>query len=240
MKRLIFAFSVMTILYLLILSCKNSNDSMSSNSTPAKILILEDGGSQDTLFKFLDSAGFDVTLGGLYSDYTGVNFGGYDLVIFLNGVTRGNVMPDSVQYGLRNYVNGGGVLLLTEWFVYDGDQVILDSLSPVNSGGAYNDGYEGYLKQIDHPITAGLPDSIDITNPCGYWYATTARPTSLCTNIQTIYNGVVAASPQIVIGTYGSGRVVYWAMGGQTQCANLWISPIRQLFFNIANFSKTI
>jgi len=239
MKRILILFLAASFLYLLIISCNDDNPT-ESVAVPAKVLILEDGGSQDSLFKILDSAGFDVTLGGLYSDYTGANFSAYDLVILLNGLTYSNVMPDSVQFGLRNYVNGGGVLLLTEWFVYYGNQVVLDSLSLVTSGGAYNDGFEAYLKQLDHPITAGLPDSIDITNPCGYWYATTARPTSLCTNIQTIYNGVTAGSPQILIGTFGSGRVIYWAMGGQTQCADLWVSPVRRLFINIAAFSKTI
>jgi hypothetical protein len=225
----------------LILAVSCSDDEPTAPvSVPAKVLILEDGGSEDTLQLFLDSAGFDVTMGGLYSSYTGTNFSAYDLVIFLNGVQHTNVMADSVQTALKNYVMGGGVLLLTEWMVYDGNTTILDSLSPVTSGGGYNDGFEAYLKQLDHPITAGLPDSIDITNPCGYWYATNAKPTSLCTNIQTIYNGVASASPQILIGTYGTGRVIYWAMGGQTQCADLWVSPVRRIFINIAAFSKTI
>jgi len=239
LRRLLFLILVLSFAFLLVLSC-SEDEPTAPVAAPAKVLILEDDGTEDTLFKILDSAGFDVTLGGIYHEYKGTDFSAFDLVILLNGLEYTTAMPDSVQQGLKSYVNGGGVLLLTEWFVYYGNQVILDSLSLVTSGGNYNDGFEAYLKQLDHPITAGLPDSIDITNPCGYWYATTARPTSLCTNIQTIYNGVTAASPQLLIGTFGSGRVIYWAMGGQTQCADLWVSPIRRLFINIAAFSKTI
>ncbi|HEX2897841.1 MAG TPA: ThuA domain-containing protein [candidate division Zixibacteria bacterium] len=239
MRKLLFLMLTLTAAILLVVSCSD-DEPTAPVPVPAKILILEDGGTEDTLQLFLDSAGFDVTMGGLYSNYTGTNFSAYDLVIFLNGVQHTNVMADSIQQALKNYVMGGGVLLITEWMVYDGNTVILDSLSLVTSGASYNDGFEAYLKQLDHPIAAGLPDSFDLPSPDWYWVQTFAKPTSLCTNIQSIYNGVSATSPQLLIGTFGSGRMIHWAMPGQANGADIWYPEVRRIFINIAAFSKTI
>lgn len=243
MKRILFSFlaACLTIFLVVIIAIGCSDDDpVSSTPVPAKVLILEDGGTEDSLQFILDSAGFDVTMGGLYLAYTGTDFSTYDLVILLNGLAFNTPMPDSVQQGLKSYVMAGGVLLTTEWFVYYGKNVILDSLSPVTSGQIFNDGPETHIKELDHPITAGLPDTF-YTHPSDwYWYATADRATSLSSNRRVLTSGVVANSAQLVIGTFGSGRVIYWAMAGIYNGPDVWSTEVRRIFINIAAFSKTI
>lgn len=82
--------------------------SVQSASRAQNILILEDGGTQDSVYSILSEAGFNVTLGGPYWQYTGVDIDQYRLVVFLNGVTYSLVMPDSVQLKIRSYVGNGG------------------------------------------------------------------------------------------------------------------------------------
>ncbi|HEX2897839.1 MAG TPA: hypothetical protein VHP63_07310 [candidate division Zixibacteria bacterium] len=241
MKRLLISFSLIALLYLLILGCSDDEPTAPTQPARANVLILDDVGTQDSLLKILDSANFDVTLGGPFWAYTGTNFSAYDLVIILHGVSYSEYIADSIQAALRNYVNGGGVLLTTEWLLYYNENTydsILHSIIPVS----YNDNYEyfpeTYLKVTDHAITAGVPDSFDTRTDWTLVYMID-NATSLSTNHQVIYNGK-NGGPAITIGTYGAGRSIHWAMAGQYRGADIWSPEVRRIFINIAAFSKTI
>ncbi|HEX2897840.1 MAG TPA: hypothetical protein VHP63_07315 [candidate division Zixibacteria bacterium] len=240
MRRILISFIAIGFVFLLALGCSEDEPTAPVPAVLAKILILEDGGTQDSLFKILDSAGFDVTLGGHYSDYTGTNFSTYNLVILLDGFVTGYTMADSIQTALKNYVQSGGVLLTTDWFNYYANNVIVDSISPLEYGGNYGDGaVERYVKELDHPITAGVPDTFD-TYQDWTWIQAVDKANSLSTNRQVLFSGFQAGSTALGIGTYGSGRIIHWAMAGVDYGPNIWSPEVRRIFINIAAFSKTI
>ena len=139
--------------------------SVQSVSRAQNILILEDGGTQDSVYSILSQAGFNVTLGGPYWQYTGMGINQYRLVIFLNGVIYVNAMPDSVQWKIRNYIRNGGGLLTTEWILWDGNSFgILAPILPSTYGGTYSYAPEWYHKSATHAISQNLPDSFIVPN----------------------------------------------------------------------------
>ncbi len=238
MHRILISFLTIGFVFLLALGCSKDEPTAPTPAVPAKILILEDGGNEDTLFTILDSAGFDVTLGGLYYDYTGTNFSAYDLVIFLHGVDYGHPIADSIESALRNYVNSGGVLLTIEWLLYYSDDTILTSINPLAYDSAYTYNYETYLEATPHAITAGVPDSFDTRTDWTLLYMVD-NAASLSNNRQVIYNGK-EGGPALAIGTYGTGRAIHWAMAGAYNGPDVWSPEVRRIFINIASFSKTI
>jgi hypothetical protein len=73
-----------------------------------KVLILEDGGTQDSIYAILNRTGlFNLTLGGPYYLYTGTNINQYNVIIFLDGVEWIYGMADSVQQKIVNRVSQG-------------------------------------------------------------------------------------------------------------------------------------
>lgn len=238
MKRLIYALPLLLFVYLLAISCSKDKPTQSGAGAPTKVLILEDNGTQDTLQFILDSAGFDVTMGGLYYDYTNTNFSAYDLVILLNGVNYGYDIEDSIQTALINYVNGGGVLLTTEWLLEEGNNTIIESILPVSYNSLYAYNGETYLKVTSNAITAGVPDSFDTRAGWSAIYMVD-NPASLSTNHVVLFNGK-ASGPALTMGTYGTGRTIHWAMAGQYWEDDIWSPEVRRIFINIANFSKGI
>ncbi len=238
MRRLLFVILVLSFIFLLVLSC--SKDQPTGPVVPglANVLILEDDLTEDTLLKILDSANFDVTMGGLFFDYTGTNFGAYDLVILLNGYEYDHVIADSIQTALRNYVFNGGVLLSTEWLLFTDYDTILNALLPVSYNNTFTYLPQTFLKVTNHAIAAGVPDSFDTRNGWSFSH-TTDNVTSLSTNREVIYNGKTGG-PALAIGIYGDGRSIHWSMAGQSNGPNIWSPEVRRLFINIAAFSKTI
>lgn len=84
----------------------------------AAIAIMHDDSTQVEMTAILETAGYEVTDLGLYADYHGTDFSGFDLVFMLTGYEYGAVLPDSVQQGLLDFMDGGGTLVTTEWLCY--------------------------------------------------------------------------------------------------------------------------
>ena len=238
MKRTILACLTMLMVALLISACGDDDPVSGTQSDPAKILVLEDNGTEDSLYVVLDAAGFDVTRGGLYYEYTSTDFSAYDLVILLNGVDYGETIEDSIQQAMKDYVMAGGVLLTTEWLLEEGYYDILESFMPV----AYDDDYsyssETYIKMATHPITASVPDTF-VTNSdwsLVYMYELDNASTE-CTNRTILFQGL-EGGPALTIGDLGTGHIIHWAMAGEYEGADIWSDEVRQIFINIARFSQ--
>jgi len=242
LKRLLLTAFFAFLVIMLVFGC-SKDEPTAPVPALANVLIIEDGGTEDSLFKILNSANFDVTLGGPFQNYTGTNFSAYDLVILLNGVDYDFEMPDSVELGLKNYVTGGGVLLVTEWMCYTIVQfdynLILDSILPVESFASSSNGIETYLKESNHAITAGVPDSFDTKQDWSY-SEVFPNPRTQTTDYTLLYSGKFYGGAAMTIGTLGSGRVIHWNMSGQYEGPDIWSPEVRRLFINIAAFSKTI
>ena len=106
---------------ILSIGCSEENnpaEPVGIKNSDIKVLILKDGGTEDTVYSVLFKAGFDVTVGEFFYNFDGRFIDGYNLVIFLNGVNYNNDISDSVQQRLKNYVRDGGTLLTTEWMTF--------------------------------------------------------------------------------------------------------------------------
>lgn len=235
--RKIILCSCLTVFLAVLVASGCSSDTPVSSVTPldVKILVLEDDGSQDTLYAILSYPGFVVTQGGPYYDYTGTDFSAYDLVIFLNGIEYLEVMEDSIQQALMDYVTAGGVLLTTEWLLEEGYHIILESFLPVAHDASFEYESETYTKMVDHPITANIPNTF-VTNSDWCLSYMTAHPSPLSSNIQVLFEGSTSG-PALVIGDLGSGHTIHWAMGLEYIGEDIWSAEVRQIFLNIAFFS---
>ncbi len=212
--------------------------SVQSVSRAQNILILEDGGTQDSVYSILSQAGFNVTLGGPYWQYTGMGINQYRLVIFLNGVIYVNAMPDSVQWKIRNYIRNGGGLLTTEWILWDGNSFgILAPILPSTYGGTYSYAPEWYHKSATHAISQNLPDSFFVPND--WSFSNAVRDTTASKQAITVFTGALSGDA-VVSGRYGNGKVVHWNMGGHYIGANIWSSQVKTLLRNIASYTQGV
>jgi len=213
-------------------------DSVSSNRGPAKVLVLEDGGTEDTLYMVLEAAGCEVTRGGLYYEYTNTDFSEFDLVILLNGVDYGETVEDSIQQALKDYVTDGGVLLTIEWMLEEGYYDILESFIPVAYGDDYSYTSETYVKMANHPITANIPDTFMTTSDWALVYMVELDDASTeSTNRTVLYKGL-EGGPALIIGDLGAGHTIHWAMAGEYRGSDIWTEEVKQIFVNIANYSR--
>ena len=206
----------------------------------ADVLILEDQGTQDSMYSILSEAGVSVELGGPYWQYTGVDIGQYKLVIFLNGVSWTNQMPDSTQKRILDYVSQGGSLFSIEWTVWYESSTgydILRSALPVTYGGYGSTGSELYKKMQEHPISAGLPDSFMVN---GDWsYSVTVLDTARAKQARTIFTGSLSGNA-VVTGRYGLGNIIHWNMGGHYHGPNIWSEEVKHLLVNIISYGAEI
>ena len=235
MRKTLLTGLVLLLVAFLFNACSNS---VSSKRGPAKILVLDDGGTEDSLYVVLDSAGFEVTDGGLYYEYTGTDFSMYDLVILLNGIDYGETIEDSIQQAMKDYVTAGGNLLTIEWLLEEDNYDILKSFMPV----AYNNDYdyhaETYVKMANHPITAAIPDTFMTYDGWTSIYMTELDDASTeCTNRIVLFKGL-KSGPAVTMGNLGKGHIIHWAMAGAYRGQNIWSDEVKQIFINIGKFSQ--
>jgi hypothetical protein len=221
---------------LLVAGCGNSENPTETEEMPARILILEDGGTEASIQTILVSAGIEVVMAGPYWLYDGSNIDQFDVVIFLNGVEWTFVMLDNVQEIIRGFVNIGGVLFSTEWIGWSGatNQIINDML-PVVYGGTRSTGAETYTKEMIHPISTSLPDTFMVSND--WSFSVTYLDTTAAKQAQLILKGSRSAAA-VAVGKFAEGTIIHWNMGGQWFGDDIWTSEISQLLINIVNFAS--
>ncbi len=238
-RRMLICLTMLSMV-LLISACSDDDPDPVSSPQPtvARVLVLEDGGTEDSLYVVLGSAGFNVTHGGPYTDYHNTDLSAYDLVILLNGVDYGETIEDSIQQAMKDYVTAGGVLLTTEWALEEGYWDILESFMPV----AYDDDYdyasETYVKLVDHEITAALPDTFETNSDWSYVNMIELADGATASTNRTVLCKGLLGGPALVIGDLGTGHIIHWAMAGEYNGSDIWSDEVKQIFVNIANFSK--
>lgn len=212
---------------------------LSSAVLSQTVLILEDDGTEDSVYNILTSGGINATLGGNYWEYTGMGINQYNLVIFLCGVDYGEPMDSSVQQIIRDYVFSGGKLLTTEWIAYgeyDYYPLIYEIL-PVVYDGDWDYNEETYYKQLNHPISLSLPDSFVV--PVDWSYSFTLRDTTPSKQALTIFKGSESGDA-VVLGRYGAGEIIHWNMAGQYDGNEIWSPEVKKLLVNISRYMLNI
>ena len=231
MKQVVLLFAVLILFW----HCENANESDDPDIKRDKeILILEDDGTQDSIAQILSDFGFKVELGGPYWEYTGENIERYRVIIFLNGVEWVQVMSDTVQTKIREFVQNGGTLFSTEWISWSGaTNQILNDILPVIYGGSWDIGSEMYYMDKSHPITAGLPDSFQVSSD--WSFSETHLRATMDNQAETIITGS-RSNAAVAVGVYEKGIVIHWNMGGHYSGDEIWSSNVRMLLANIVQF----
>ncbi len=231
MRHIIFVPLIIFLFY----QCDTSNEPTTPVTQRDKgILILEDRGTQDSLAGILTDMGFQVDMGGPYWEYSAENIETYKLIIFLNGVEWVEVMSDTTQTLIRNFVQNGGTLLSTEWISWSGatNQIINDIL-PVVYGGSWSTGSEMYYPDMSHTISAGLPDSFWVSN--NWSFSVTQLKPTVENQAETVITGSRSAAV-LATGVFGNGTVIHWNMGGHYAGTDIWSPEVRLLLHNTIQF----
>jgi hypothetical protein len=241
---ILYWFLIIGAAMLLFAACSKDNNPTTPETgvknSDIKILVLKDGGTEDTVYSVLSKSGFDVTVGDYYYNFDGKFISNYNLVILLNGVDYNNDISDSTQSRLRNYVRDGGILLTTEWMTWsiantNHYQIIKDFL-PVVYNGSYSYGTETYTKMVDNPITEGLPNSFSVSDTNWNYSNTTLYNNSLSSNLKVLFRGDKSGAA-LTMGELNKGKTIHWNMAGAYEDNTIWTPEVKKILINIARYS---
>jgi len=242
-KRLLFTFVMLTTL-IYFSACSEDNSptvqNPITNNSDIKILVLKDGGTEDTVYSVLSKEGFDVTVGDFFYNFDGKFISGYNLIIFLNGVDYNHDISDSAQSRIRNYVRDGGILLTTEWMTfsieYSNHFQLLKDILPVTYDGDNSNGTETYRKLVDNPITEGLPSSFSVSDTNWSYSYTTLYTNSLSANLTVLFSGDYSGAA-LAMGELNQGKTIHWNMAGEYEDNTIWTPEVKKILINIARYS---
>jgi hypothetical protein len=196
-------------------------------TTPLKVLVLSDGGTEGHVLQVLGAAGMDTTRGGSWWVAPGLDLSTFDVVVMLNGSDYYHFMADSVQAQYAQYVSNGGGLVVTEWFnYYQSNNPQLGAIMPV--GETVNLGYQA---DTLHPVSGqslanGLPASI--TTGKDWTWCTLVPDTTAAKQAHVAVIGDLGG-PAVVTGVHGAGRVVAWGMAGVYNGDSIWTTGVDEL-----------
>jgi hypothetical protein len=145
--------------------------SWAAPSPSTSILVLSSGNAAEdaAVVNVLESLGHSADLGPQYISFDGTtSLAGYESVVLLTNYNWNNSparMPAAGQMQLLNYVNAGGGLVTSEWFVWKtvGQNAFsaLETAIPVVGTLAFRSATQVTYSEVtaDPTINAGLPDS---------------------------------------------------------------------------------
>lgn len=237
-------FGVIPLAFVLIIAgCSNEDNPTAPEgikNSDIKVLVLKDGGTEDSVYSVLSKQGFDVTVGEFFYTFDGKFVDNYNLIIFLNGVNYSNNITEDVQNRLKNYVRDGGILLTTEWMTYSiqtsNYYQVLKEILPSMYNGNYDYGTETYVKEVNHPITEGLPVSFSISNEAWSYSITNVYSNSLSGNLKVLFSGSKSGAA-LTIGELNKGKTIHWNMAGAYDGNTIWTSEVKKILVNIARYS---
>lgn len=240
MRRLTLPAAALAACLLLAWGC-NDDDTTSPPPAKTQIAILDDDSTETAVADILTAAGHDVTLLGHYWEYTDTDFSAYDLVFLLSGYEYGDDVADTVQQGLLEFVSAGGTLVTTEWITYSDNLALIIPTLPLAYGDDYCDEGGGACTDTvtvvaDHPITAGLPATF--TTPPDWTYSSCVVNAGATSTDVTVLLSGQESGPALAIGTYGSGHVLHWNMGGAYAGPDLWDANTSRILTNLAAYAR--
>jgi hypothetical protein len=240
----IYLFLMLVSLVALATGCGSDDDPVAPAPTPAekaRIAIMNDDSTEVSVIAILEGAGYEVTDLGLYADYTGTDFSAYDLVFMLTGYEYGDVLPDSVQQGLLDFMDGGGTLVTNEWLGYSENNDLLMAMLPLT----YNDDYcddgdtacvDTITVDVSHALTKGLPATF--LTPPDYTYSfMTVTTTSNTANIMSVMSGAIGGAA-LGVGDWGEGHTIHWNWAGVYAGDDIWDANTTMILLNIADFAR--
>jgi hypothetical protein len=223
-----------------IIACGGDDDPTAPPATdPARVLVLQDGGTETRVMEILTAAGIDAELGPMYDEYEANDLHRYDAVVFLNCVDYGESLPDTIQSKYVDFIATGGGIVTMEWLTYyENRNEILMSALPVVEGDDYDYEPETYTRLLDHPIAAGLPETFatgNDTTAVDWTWITMIPHTAAEKQVQVVFEGS-QSGPVVVAGRHGEGRAVCWGTAGVYNGDDVWVDHTERLLVNIVNW----
>jgi hypothetical protein len=202
------------------------------------VLVLGDGGTQDSVLAILKRAGIDARNGGPYWQFDGKGLQNYQSVLFLTGKVYSSQMADSVQQRLIAFVASGGGLMTIEWMGYaQGSDYypLVAAIIPAKYGSGYAETGETYsVKLAGHPIAAGLPPSF--STPAAAWAYSKMLADPAPDKQATVVIGGSGSGAAVIAGRHTFGRTVHWSQAGHYRGNGIWTTNTRLLLVNIVNY----
>lgn len=243
MRRIsLLLYLLLSLLIIVALGCGDDDDPVTPPAAQkAVIAVLHDDSTHVSMIPILETAGYEVTNLGLYEEYTGTDFSMYDLVFMLTGYEYGEVLPDTVQQGLLDFMAGGGTLVTTEWLCYSENNDLLMPILPLVYDGEYCD--DGGGDCIDtltvttaHDLTDGLP--AEFTTPPDYTYSfLILNETATSTNVMNLIEGATGGA-MLGIADWGEGHSIHWNNAGVYDGEDIWDDNTTRILLNIADFAR--
>lgn len=220
---------------LLATGCGKDGNPVAPLAALPRVLLLGDGGSQDSVRAILSGAGYAVTYGGLYWTFRGAGLADQDAVVFLCGRAYTHDVADSVETKLAAFVAGGGGLIGTEWMMWNrehnANMDIVTGILPVDYGQDERYSNETYQKlAVLHAVGAGLPDSFSTTGP--WSFSGMRASTDPAKQAVTVFRGSLSGDA-VVVGVNGAGRTAHWNMAGEYNGKGIWDPNTRRLLVNL-------
>jgi hypothetical protein len=235
-------FLAISVLALVAIGCGDDDDPVTPPpDSKAVIGIMHDDSTHFAMIEYLETEGYEVTNLGLYEDYTGTDFSAFDLVFLLTGYEYGEDIPDSVQQGLLDFMDGGGTLVTNEWFLYSENNDLLTAVLPLSYDGDYCDDGESacidtLTVDVVHALTEGLPDTF--TTPPDYTYSfLVLHDEATSTNVMNLISGVTGGA-MLGVGDWGEGHTIHWNNAGCYDGPDIWDDNTLQILQNIVDFAR--
>lgn len=179
-----------------------------SFSDAANVLLLGDDDAESQVQTALQNAGHNVTYGGIYYDWDGVNPNpnNFDVIVALDGYDYGYDFTVNAETAMTSFVARGCGLVFTEWTAYDVcsgyKSAAIGQLMPVTMPDCSDYGTADTWTVLNpaHPLTAGVPNSWSDT---AQWSTVNAKPGS------TVLITGTSANPLLTYSTANGGTVIH-------------------------------
>jgi len=227
----------LTVALALLAGC-GGNSAPSAPAAPRQeVLVLNDGGTQDSMIAILRRDGLNVVAGPLFFNYDTKDIARYAAVVFPCGVQYTKSVPDSLVPRYVQYVANGGGLVTTDWLAYYRSSYSANFsplIAALPAGGYRTRVTENYSVLLSHRISQGLPSTFAI--PATSSYGFTLRDTDAGKSTRVIIAGSTSGAA-VVEGTLGLGKLIHWNTGGNYGGSNPWSVDTRRLFVNMVRYA---
>lgn len=235
-----FASLVLVLAAVAAAGCGKDGNPVAPPAEGARVLVLGDGRSQDSVATLLADAGFRVTQGGPFWLFTGAGLADQDLVLFLCGYSYNHDVADSVETKLVEFVAGGGGLVGTEWMMwnreYNDNMEIVTGILPVDYDHEEQYTAETYrLAAPLHAVATSLPDSF--TTSANWSFSDMRASTDPAKQAVTVYRGSESGDA-VVVGVHGAGRTAHWNMACEYNGTGIWSPEARRLLVNLVEYAR--